>query len=174
MRSTHRCLWGFLLVSLLSVPSVGAQQVTGRVVDQSTGQPMAAVQVFVPGTGVGALSQQSGRYLLLNVPVGTVQVTAQRIGYKAVTQQVAVAAGQTVALDFQLAEEALGLDEIVVTGTPGGTQKRAIGNSVLTVQASDVVRTAPVATMQDLLTGRSAGVQFNRVGGNIGTGSGIQ
>ena len=57
---------------------VGAQQVTGTVRDERSGQPMAAVQVFIPGTGVGALTQNNGRYLLLNVPVGPHQVTAQR------------------------------------------------------------------------------------------------
>ena len=44
----------------------------------------------------GALSQATGRYLLLNVPVGTHTVTAQRIGYKTVTAQITVAAGATV------------------------------------------------------------------------------
>src|SRR5687768_9893998 len=138
---------GAVAVALLLVaPSLAAQQVTGRVIDQRSGAPMAAVQVFVAGTGIGALSQQNGRYLLLNLPVGTHEITAQRIGYKSVTQQAVVAAGQTVQLDFGLTEEALGLDEIVVTGTPGGTQRRAIGNSVLTVQAEEVAQTMAVSS----------------------------
>ena len=109
-------LGSLLIAGLLTFASqLGAQQqqVTGRIVDQSNGQPMAAVQVSIAGTGIGALSQQSGRYLLLNVPVGTHTVTAQRIGYKTVTAQVTVAAGATVVSDFTLTEEALGLDEIM-------------------------------------------------------------
>src|SRR5262245_32869558 len=110
------------LASVLTVPSLGAQQVTGRIVDQANGQPIAAVQVSIPGTGIGALTQQSGRYLLLAVPPGSHTLTVQRIGYRTVNAQITVTAGSTVVQDFTLSEEALGLDEIVVTGTPGGTQ----------------------------------------------------
>ena len=164
----------WLATALLLAPSLGAQQVTGRIVDQGSGQPMAAVQVSIAGTGIGALSQQTGRYLLLNVPLGSHTVTAQRIGYKTVTQQVNVTAGATVVADFSLAEEALGLDEIIVTGTPGGTQRRAIGNAVTAVSASVVAQTVAVNTVQDLLGGRTPGLQFARMNGNIGTGSPMQ
>ena len=60
----------FVAALLLAAPSLGAQQVTGRVLSQ-TGEPLAAVQVFIAGSGIGALTQQNGRYLLLNVPAGT-------------------------------------------------------------------------------------------------------
>src|SRR5262245_25545315 len=132
------CLGSTLLaVWLAFVPKLGAQQqVTGRVTDLRSGQPMAQVQVFISALSQGSLTQQNGRYILLNVPVGTHTITAQRIGFRTVTQSVTVAAGQTVQLDFGMSEEALGLDEIIVTGTPGGTQRRAIGNSVLQVQAA--------------------------------------
>ena len=161
-------------VFLLIAPSLGAQQVTGRIVDQGSGQPMAAVQVSISGTGVGALSQQSGRYLLLNVPLGTHTVTAQRIGYKTVTAQINVSAGATVVQDFTLTEEALGLDEIIVTGTPGGTQRRAIGNAVSSVAAAQITEKVAVSSVQDLIGARTPGLQFNRVNGNIGTGSPMQ
>ena len=119
MRS-RQCLYALFAIFCLVAP-VGAQQITGRIVDQGSGQAMAAVQVSIPGTGIGALSQATGRYLLLNVPVGTHTVSAQRIGYKTVTASVTVAAGATVVQDFAMSEEALGLDEIIVTGTAGGT-----------------------------------------------------
>src|SRR5690606_19308766 len=139
MRSTLRV--ASLLVALLtSAPHLRAQQVTGRVTNQQTGEPLAAVQVFIAGSGIGALSQQNGRYLLLNVPAGTHILTAERIGFRSATQEVTVAAGATVVQDFALAEEALGLDEIIVTGTPGGTQRRAIGNAVASVSVSEVTQ----------------------------------
>ena len=165
--------WALLGV-LLAAQSLEGQQITGRVVNQQTGEPLAAVQVFIAGSGIGALTQQNGRYLLLNVPLGSHAVSAERIGYRAVTQQVAVAAGQTVVQDFSLSEQALGLDEIIVTGTPGGTQRRAIGNSVLSVDASAVAQTVAVSSMQDLLSGRSPGLQFTRVSGTVGTGTRMQ
>jgi hypothetical protein len=62
------------------VPRLSAQQITGRVTNAQSGEPLTAVQIFIAGSGIGALSQQNGRFLLLNVPVGTHTVTAERIG----------------------------------------------------------------------------------------------
>ena len=147
----------FLVAFLLVVPSVGAQQVTGRVLDQQTGQPLAAVQVFIPETGLGALTQQNGRYLLLNVPAGTYTLTAQRIGYREQTAEITVAAGATVVRDFAMSEEALNLDEIVVTGTAGGGRQREVGASVSRIGAEQL-RMAPVGDLQRALQGQVGGL----------------
>ena len=171
--SSRRCITP-LLALLLVVPQLGAQQITGRVVDAQSGEPLAAVQVFIAGSGIGALSQQNGRYLLLNVPAGTHTLSAERIGYQAVVAEVTVAAGETAVADFRLTEQALGLDEIIVTGTPGGTQRRAIGNTVTSVQASDLTRDVSMRAVQDVLQGRSPGVRLSRVAGTVGAGSDIE
>src|SRR5688572_14737927 len=112
---------------VLVAPGVSAQQITGRVTDLA-GQPLAAVQVFIAGSGIGALTQPNGRYLLLNVPAATHTLTAERIGFGTVTREITVTAGATAVQDFTLAETALGLDEFIVTGVPGDTRRRAIGN----------------------------------------------
>ncbi len=71
-----------------------------------------------------------------------------------------------------MTEEALQLDEIIVTGTPGGTQRRTLGNSVMTVDVGDIAQQVPVRNFQDLLSGRAGGgVRFSRLAGNVGTGS---
>ena len=71
MKSHRRMSLPFVAALLLLAPSLGAQQITGRVTNSQTGASLAAVQVFIAGSGIGALSQQNGRYLLLNGPVGT-------------------------------------------------------------------------------------------------------
>ena len=175
-----RVLSGFgalVTAFLLVVPSIGAQQggtVTGRVLDSRSGQPVAAAQVFISALDVGGLTQQNGRYLLQNIPAGTHTLSVTRIGFRTSEAQISVGGGQTVEQNFGLDEEALALDEIIVTGTPGGTQRRAIGNSVVTVNASDIVAIAPVSNMQELLSGRTPGLQFTRRTGNVGSGSPIR
>src|SRR5687768_4549025 len=61
MRSRLRLFSALAGAFLLVAPQLGAQQITGRVTTQS-GEPLAAVQVFIAGSGIGALSQQNGRY----------------------------------------------------------------------------------------------------------------
>ncbi len=170
-------LGALVMAFLLVVPSIGAQQggtVTGRVLDSQSGLPLAAVQVFISALDLGGLTQQNGRYLLQNVPAGTHTLTVARIGYRTVEAQVSVGGGQTVEQNFGMTEEALQLDEIIVTGTPGGTQRRAIGNAVAVVNVGDIVADVAITNFQDLLSGRTTGLQFTRLSGNVGTGSAIK
>jgi TonB-linked SusC/RagA family outer membrane protein len=172
-RLFHRV--GALAAFLLLAPPVAAQtgSVTGRVMDAQSGQAIPAAQVFIQDLDIGVLSQQNGSYLLQNVPAGPRVVTVQRIGYGQVTQNVTVAAGTTVQLDFRITEEALALDEIVVTGTAGGSARRALGNSVEVAAVSELTDQAPITSLQAVLAGRTPGMRFGRTDGQVGGGSPI-
>ncbi|MBI4520765.1 MAG: carboxypeptidase-like regulatory domain-containing protein, partial [Gemmatimonadetes bacterium] len=104
-----RVLIGFaLLLGVTSWSSAEAQQATGSltgvVTDGASGRPLSAAQVFIEGTGLGGLTNASGRYLIVNVPAGQHRLRVERIGYTAGVQQVTVTAGQATARDFALQE----------------------------------------------------------------------
>jgi TonB-linked SusC/RagA family outer membrane protein len=171
---TLRVTLAALAVTLLAMSDVAAQQtgnIGGRVVDGQSGLPISSAQVYIPTLDIGVLTQQNGRYLLLNVPAGTHSVRFERIGYRAMTAEVQVTPGGTAQQDFTVSEDALQLDEIIVTGTPGGTQRRAIGNAVTRLDATAVLDARPIRNIQDLIQGRSPGVSFARTGGQVGEGS---
>ena len=157
------------------VPQAHAQTgtISGRVLTDG-GQPLPAAQVSIAALNIGVLGQQNGNFTIQNVPVGTHQLTAQRLGYRSATQDVTVTAGGTTTLNFTLSEEALQLDALVVTGTPGGTQRRAIGNVVTQVEAAVVAETMPISTMGEMLGARAPGLQFQEITGNVGAGSPIR
>jgi TonB-dependent starch-binding outer membrane protein SusC len=148
--------------------------VTGTVRDATSMAPRANVQVSIPGTGLGTLTTAQGRFLIPNVPAGTHRVLVQSIGYATVEETVTVASGQTVALEFTLQQRALDLDEIVVTGTAGGQQRRAIGNVVASVNAAQVLEKAPVTNVNQLLGQRTPGLMLLPGTGQVGTGSAIR
>ncbi|MQA92089.1 MAG: TonB-dependent receptor [Gemmatimonas sp.] len=168
----------FTTVLLLTTTSIADAQETasiaGTVVDEQTAQPISSAQVFIPGIDQGALTDQSGRYVLIEVPAGTHTLSVQRIGYRSTELAVTLVAGQSLEQDIQISQEALALDEIIVTGTAGGTQRRAIGNSVASVTASDITQTSQINSVQDLLTGQAPGLDFAVSAGNIGAGSPIR
>ncbi|MDH3423593.1 MAG: SusC/RagA family TonB-linked outer membrane protein, partial [Gemmatimonadota bacterium] len=172
-----RVLLPALTVMLFAAGQVAAQQggsITGRVTDSQSGDPIASGQIFISNLDLGALSQQNGRYLLINVPPGTHTLSFERIGYRTVTAEVTVGAGQAVVQDFVATQDALRLDEVVVTGTAGGTQRRAVGNAIARLDASAVVSSRPIANMQDLLQGRTPGLAFAGAGGQLGEARVIQ
>jgi TonB-linked SusC/RagA family outer membrane protein len=161
-----------MLATVASVERAAAQAaVSGTVVSERTQRPLAGAQVVVQGTGRGTITDASGRFVILNVPgqQGTLRVSM--LGYRPVEQVVRVGeSGITVAL----AETAVELDEIVVTGVAGGTQRRAIGNVVSQIRAEDVVATAPVPNIQSLLNARAPGVIVTPGTGMVGSGSRIR
>ncbi|TVR59972.1 MAG: SusC/RagA family TonB-linked outer membrane protein [Gemmatimonadales bacterium] len=148
--------------------------IQGRVTHGRTGQALTAVQVFVTGTQQGAITDNTGAYQISGVGAGTVTVEAQLIGFAAVRQEVTVVSGETVQVDFQLTERALDLDGIVVTGTAGGTQRRAIGNVVATVDAEEIMSRAPIGNVDQLLGQRTPGAMMLPGTGQVGTGSAIR
>ncbi len=168
-------LLGAVFALASTVGSASAQQtatITGQVTDAASGAGLSAVQVYLAGTGTGTLSNASGRYLLLNVPVGTFTIQVERIGYRSVTQEVTVSAGQTLDQNFTLSEEALGLDEIVVTGTAGAARRREVGNSIGQLNTDNLNQ--PVASVTGLLQGRVSGVSVTATSGSPGGGTAIR
>ena len=170
----RRSMFLALFLAALVVPAaLHAQNVTGTVRDQATGQPLGSAQVYIEGLDVGGLTQANGTYMLLNVPAGTHTVSVQQIGYATQSRDVTVQAGQTAQLDFQMSREALQLDEIVVTGAAAGSRVREIGNSVAQLDAS-VAERQPIENVSQLLTGRVAGVVVQQGNGGAGTASAIK
>lgn len=92
--------------------------ITGSVTDANSGRPVASAQVYVEALRIGVLTRQDGSYILLGVPSGTHTVTVERIGYREASAEVSPEGGETATLDFQVAEEALRLDEVIVTAVP--------------------------------------------------------
>lgn len=170
--SVPAVLAAFLLLGagFAAVP-LGAQQtatIAGQITSAQGGQPLSAAQVYISDLDIGVLTQANGRYILLNVPAGTHTLTAERIGYRVSRVQVEVSPGQTVVRDFVLADEALQLDEVIVTGTAGGSQRRAIGNVVDALDIGQIAARAPISTVEDALLGRTPGVHLvpqNAAGG---------
>ena len=175
LSSQLKRLWPALMTALLLLaPNLGAQQsgtITGLVTAARTGLPLSATQVFLADLDIGVLSQQNGRYLILNVPTGTHTVTATRIGSRTVTQEVTVGSGQSALLNFDLAEEALRLDEVIVTGTPGGTLRRALGNDVARIQVDEIVQAGAPPSMDYVLASRTPNLNVVLNSGDVAGGN---
>ena len=163
-----------LLAGLLSVGVSYGQSGTieGTVTDAETGQPLPGVNVVIEEQNIGASTDADGGYAIQDVPAGTYQVTAQFVGFQSRTQAVEVAAGQTVTVDFALAEETVGLDEVVVTGAAGQAQRREVGNTVSAISVGDLEENP--TSVEDILSGSLPGVTLSIGEGMSGSGSQIR
>jgi TonB-dependent starch-binding outer membrane protein SusC len=147
--------------------------VRGRVTEAATGRPIASVQVFIPGTSKGTLTGGNGEFSITGVNVGDVNITAQIIGHNTQQKRVNVTSGGTAVVDFAMVQSTVALDELVITGTPGATTKRALGNSVSKIDAENLVDKAPVKNIEQLLLARTPGLTLMPGAGTAGAAGNI-
>src|SRR5438067_2023605 len=163
-----------LFVSLFA-PLAAAQgpgPIGGRVTGGSTARPADGVQLYVAGTELGPGTNADGRYQL-NLPAGTAELRTRRVGYATIVRRVTVVPGEARDADFQLRQAAIGLDAVVVTGAGAQTEKRKLGNTVVTIDAAQL-HNAPTATFSEQLAARDAAVAVLPSGGLTGEGARIR
>ena len=164
-----------LVAGLFWAVPLSAQQttggVTGKVVDASTQQPLANVEVAIAGTPYRELTRADGSFTLNGVPAGAQRLRATRIGYGSQIQEIAVTPGGTTTAQISLAPAAAILEPVVVTGY--GTQRReAITGSVSTVSAA-AANVGVVTNVDQMIQARAAGVEVTRNNGEPGAGTQI-
>ncbi len=86
----------------------------GHVVSGSEHIPFASV--FLKGTTIGVSTDQTGHYRLLNLPEGEFIIVAKVVGFKPEEKKITIKKGKTIEVNFNLTEDILGLEEVVVTG----------------------------------------------------------
>jgi outer membrane receptor protein involved in Fe transport len=108
-----------LFLGLILVPSGVRAGTTGKlagtVLDQND-KPVIAATVIVGGLNMGAYSDTTGKYSILNIPAGTYEITFSRLGYeKTLVNNVVISADRTTSLDMTMKEAAVAMEEVVVT-----------------------------------------------------------
>ena len=163
-----------LLLLMLPMLSYGQGAIEGTVVDDGTNEALPGVTVAIPDLNMGAVTNADGAFRIDDVPAGTHVVELSMVGYSAESVEVEVEEDETARIELGLRDRMLELDEVVVTGTAGGMQRRALGNTVTSIDASEAVENAPIPDVQSLMQGRAAGAAVMPGSGQIGSGSQIR
>lgn len=145
-------------------------EITGTVVSGGTGLPLADVQLSVSGTQLGAQTNQDGRFVIADVPVGEHQLVAQLIGYGEESATVTVTAQSAVTVELELRTRAVELEGLVVTGTAIAAQKREVGNSISLITAEQI-ESIPGMGVEGILRGRTLGATVSGSANQPGAGS---
>ncbi len=162
-----------LLATFATSAFAQVSMISGTVTDNAKA-PVVAVQLSIAGTRYAAATDHNGRFRISSIsePVGTaVTIVARRIGFTSAS--IAAHVGDEN-VDIVLAPSAVKLDEMVITGTPGSTERRALGVDVALIDASTLVDKAPINDVQQLLNGRVPGVTLVANSGVVGAGSTVR
>lgn len=181
LRSGNRSRWALRLTmaASLALPALLHAQgrsatVEGTVRDAATSRPLDAVQVFVVGTSIGAVTNAQGQYRLI-IPNVTgdfrTELRARTIGYTQVTRAANLVPDQVVRVDFNLSQSTLQLDQVVVTGSGQATEVKKLGNTIAVVKPPEDM---PMTDVSNILQGREPGMVGLPSGGLTGEGTKIR
>jgi TonB-linked SusC/RagA family outer membrane protein len=177
MKQTFVMLAALVTLGMFAAAPLTAQQggvVRGTIVDAGSMRPLSGVQVSVPSTGQGSLTNAAGEFTLVGIAPGVRAIRVDMIGYKTIERTVTIATAQTAIANFELAQTALALDELVVTGTAGAVSKRTVGNAVTKIDVTDIIGKTTVTNVADVLAARTPGLTLLANAGTPGAAPDIK
>lgn len=120
----------------------------GHVLDKKTKEHLPYVTVRLKGTTIGITTDVTGHYFLRNLPVGKFTLEVTMIGFKTITKDVVIKAKTTQEIDFELEEESISLDEVVVSANRNETTRR-MTPSLVNVIGMKLLETTNSHTLSD-------------------------
>src|SRR5262245_29187296 len=182
--STRRTLaFAWLVVALCFTRSADAQDtvsrrggranLTGRVLDSRTGEPLPSANIAIVGTNLRGMTSDDGRFSIAYAPTGVFAVEARRFGFALQRREnVRLRADSTTTIEFRLTDAPLRLDQVVASATIDATTAAKSTVTVDHLSAEDL----PVPTTgsaSTLLIGKVAGANVMRASGRPGEGANI-
>jgi hypothetical protein len=146
------------LTALAAAAPAGAQDgarrvtLTGRVVDQTTGQPLSAAQVSLQGIRRTAVTDPEGRFRITAVPAGAWRATVYRLGYVEAEVSWQAAEGAEP-FHVALAPNPELMEELKVHVDRYARRRNAVATSVRVLSQDDMAATS-ASTAYDLVRNR--------------------
>lgn len=124
-------------------------RISGRILDAKK-QPLAGVTVGMVGVQLGAITDETGQFNILNIPAGAYTVRASLVGYRPiVTTNIIVSADEATRLDLTLEEAPVQMAEVVVSA------KRPVveihRTSTVAIVPREEIQKLPVQELQDVV-----------------------
>ena len=149
--------------------------ITGTVTAKDDQQPLARAQISVVGhPQLGAITNDNGRFNMLNVPPGTYTIRARILGFTPIERSVTIAPGQSVTSNFAMETQAVGLKEVVVSVDASVVRRVEMGTDISRLSVEKSLPEAAVTSVSDLLAARTPGIDVRQSTGGIGTAAPIR
>ncbi|MGM0620059.1 MAG: SusC/RagA family TonB-linked outer membrane protein [Bacteroidota bacterium] len=157
-----RSIRWLVILMLISGQAFAQTDVTGRVTDADTEEPLPGVSIVISGTTLGTISDIDGNFSL-DVPEGNNELEFSMIGY----QKKVVQLDGVTTLNVTLEETTTALEEIVVTGY--STQSRAEMTTSISKLDTKNLESAPRSNAATALQGTIAGLKVTQTTGQPGS-----
>ncbi len=152
---------------ILTTGAIWAQnvKVSGTVSDVN-GEPLIGAYVLLQGTTTGTSTDVDGKYVI-DVPANGTLVF-QLMGM----QDVAVPVNNRSVIDVTMEEDAVLLEDVVVTALGIKKERKSLGYAVSDIKADELMKNKTANPISSL-SGKIAGVNITQAGGGAGSGAQI-
>jgi TonB-linked SusC/RagA family outer membrane protein len=164
----------FLLCSWQALAQKNTYTFQGKITTKTDAAAMPGASIGIVGTSFGGITDATGEYrFTAALTPGNYTLQFSSVGYQTQTQRITIGGTTTITTNASLGDDALGLDEVVVTGTSGATSRKQLGNTIATVQSKDFQLSA-ATSIDQALAGKISGAQINQNSGNPAGGISIR
>ena len=136
----------FLFLNIFA-EKTGDAHIFGHVIDKKTGEHAPFINIVIQGTTIGTTTDNTGHYMLTNLPVGQFTISAKGMGYVTQESSVEIQSGRSFELNFEIEEDVLKLDEVIVTA--GRSEQKRIEAPVMV----NTISTKKLETTHSLVLG---------------------
>ena len=98
--------------------------IIGHILDKKTNEHLPYITVALKGTTIGTVTDATGHYFLKNLPEGNFVLEISSVGYKTISRNVTLKKGKTLEENFEIEEDAIALDGVVVSANRSETTRR--------------------------------------------------
>lgn len=166
--------WIMFLFLIFTGTTIFAQvKITGKVTNDKD-LPISGASVTIKNSGLGTSSNSDGTYEISGtIKPGRITVLFSAIGNKSREETLTIGSASSYTLNASLVSDALGMDEVIVTGTSIGTTRKQLGSYVSTVKAEELSKGVAANALQ-ALQGKTAGAQISQNSGDPAGGISVR
>ena len=139
-----------MAAALCVVLSAGAQEtdahIYGHVIDRNSGEHLPYIVVMLKGTTIGVTTENTGHYMMRNIPEGNFTVEVSAIGYKTQTREVNIRKGKSYEINFSLEEDHVQIEGVIVSATRSETTRK-MSPTLVNVVGMDVYNKTNATTV---------------------------
>lgn len=129
-----KTLWIFIILSFFPMVEYAQENsdanIIGHVINKTTKEHIPYINVVIKGTTIGTATDASGHFFLKNLPTGKSIVAVTGVGYKTIEKEINLASGKSIEITFEMQEDAIMLDNIVVSANRNEVNRKEASSIV--------------------------------------------
>lgn len=129
-----KTLWILVILSFFPMVEYAQENsdanIIGHVINKTTKEHIPYINVVIKGTTIGTATDASGHFFLKNLPTGKSIVAVTGVGYKTIEKEINLASGKSIEITFEMQEDAIMLDNIVVSANRNEVNRKEASSIV--------------------------------------------